>query len=107
MKTRISAILLSAALAASTLAIAGNAAAQEQARVLGPVTRITMAADGRSAKAVLKDAKSGEEVTLTITDDLTLDKFKEKKIVEGDEIRARYLKDSSHTSQSFRKTAGC
>ena len=45
--------------------------------------------------------------TLTITDDLTLDKFKDKRIVEGDEIRARWEKDGKNTSKSFKKTAGC
>jgi len=44
-----------------------------------------------------------EAVTLTITDDLTLDKFKDKRIVEGDEIRARFEKDGKNTSKSFRR----
>lgn len=75
--------------------------------MLGPVTKIKLAADGKSATAVLKDTKTGEPVTLTITDDLTLDKFKDKRIVEGDEIRARYEKDGKNTSKSFEKAAGC
>jgi len=56
---------------------------------------------------VLKDGKSGEAVSITITDDLTLDKFKDKRIQPGDEIRARFEKDGKNTSKSFKKTAGC
>ena len=106
MKSKLSAILFSAALAISSLTYVGNAAADE-GKMVGTVTKITMAADGKSATAVLKDAKSGEAVTLTITDDLTLDKLKDKRIVEGVEIRARYEKDGKNTSKSFKKTAGC
>ncbi len=107
MNRKFSALLFSVVVSLSSLAFAGTASAGDQVMMLGPVTKITLAADGKSAKAVLKDSKSGEEVTLTITDELTLDKFKDHRIVEGDEIRARYVKDSSHTAQSFRKAAGC
>ena len=72
------------------------------------MTKIELAADGASAVATLKDGKSGTDVKVNITDDLTLDKFKDKRIVEGDEIRARFeKKDGQNTSKSFRKTAGC
>ena len=75
--------------------------------MVGPVTKIKLAPDGKSALATLKDAKTGEQVNVTITDDLTLDKFKDKRIVEGDEIRARFDKDGKNTAKSFKKTAGC
>ena len=106
MKTKLSALILSAVLAIASASYVGNAAADE-GKMVGPVTKIKLAADGKSATAILKDAKSGESVTLTITDDLTLDKFKDKRIVEGDEIRARFEKDGKNTSKSFKKTAGC
>ena len=106
MKTKLSTLILAATLALSTAAYTGNAAADE-GKMVGPVTKIKLAADGKSATAILKDAKSGETVTLTVTDDLTLDKFKDKRIVEGDEIRARWEKDGKNTSKSFKKTAGC
>jgi hypothetical protein len=65
-------------------------------------------ADGKSAVATLKDNKSGNSVTINITDDLTLDKFKDKRIVEGDEIRAKYDNaGGKNESKSFKKTAGC
>ena len=106
MKTKLSTIVVSITLALSGLAFAGSAAAEE-GKMVGPITKITLAADGKSATAILKDAKAGTPVTITITDDLTLDKFKDKRIVEGDEIRARFEKDGKNTAKSFKKTAGC
>jgi hypothetical protein len=50
---------------------------------------------------------SGETVSLTVTDDLTLDKFKDKRIVIGDEMRARFDNKDGNESKYFRKTAGC
>ena len=106
MKTKLSTIAVSITLALSGLAFTGSAAADE-GKMVGPITKITLAADGKSATAVLKDSKAGTPVTITITDDLTLDKFKDKRIVEGDEIRARFEKDGKNTAKSFKKTAGC
>lgn len=95
-----------AALCAAALAWQGASA--EDVTIVGPVTKIELAADGASAVATLKDGKSGEDVKININDDLTLDKFKDKRIVEGDEIRARIEKrDGQNASKSFKKTAGC
>jgi hypothetical protein len=89
------------------LTFAGTAYA-EQVTIVGPITKIQLAADGKSAVAVLKDGKTGEAVTISITDDLTLDKFKDKRIVVGDEIRTRFeKKDGKNQSKVFKKTAGC
>jgi hypothetical protein len=107
MKPKLSALVFSAMLAISTLVVVDTAWAQ-QVTVVGPVVKISLAADGKSAVAVLKDGKTGEAVTVSITDDLTLDKFKDKRIVIGDEIRARFeKKDGRNDSKYFRKTAGC
>lgn len=106
MKTKFSTLIVTAVLGLSGAAFTANAFAEE-GKLVGPITKITMAADGKSATAVLKDTKAGASVTITITDDLTLDKFKDKRIVEGDEIRARFEKDGKNTSKSFKKTAGC
>ncbi len=106
MKSKLSTLIVSIAITFSGLSYVGRAAADE-GKMVGPVTKITLAADGKSATAVLKDAKTSESVSLTITDDLTLDKFKDKRIQEGDEIRARFDKDGKNTSKSFKKTAGC
>lgn len=106
MKSKFSTLLVSLAVAFSGLAFVNNAAADE-GKMVGPVTKITMAADGKSAVAVLKDGKTGELVNITVTDDLTLDKFKDKRIQPGDEIRAKFDKDGKNTSKSFKRTAGC
>jgi hypothetical protein len=106
MKTKLSTLIVAAVLGLSGAAFTANAFAEE-GKMVGPVTKITMAADGKSAVAVLKDGKSGEAVSITITDELTLDKFKDKRIQPGDEIRARFEKDGKNTSKSFKKTAGC
>ncbi len=107
MKTKLSAILFSMLFAIVGLVSVSNVSAADQTTIVGPITRLTVAADGTSAVAILKDNKTSEEVSLTITDELTLDKFKDHRIVEGDEIRARYMKADPHVSQSFKKTAGC
>ncbi len=106
MKAKLSTLIAAMVLGLSGATFTASAFAEE-GKMVGPITKITMAADGKSATAVLKDTKSGATTTLTITDDLTLDKFKDKRIVEGDEIRARWEKDAKNTSKSFKKTAGC
>jgi len=98
--------MLAAAVAAIVAAPAALRA--EDATIVGPVTHIELAGDGKSATATLKDNNSGQEVSVTVTDDLTLDKFKDKRIGEGDEVRARFDKsDGRNSSKSFKKTAGC
>jgi hypothetical protein len=99
--------LLAAVLAALALGAAPALHAEDRT-VVGPVTHIELAPDGKSATATLKDGNTGEEVKVTITDELTLDKFRDKRIGEGDEVRARFDKtDGRNSSKSFRKTAGC
>ena len=98
----------SLAVVAVMLAFACHGAIAQEVTVVGPVTRIVLAPDGQSAVATLKDVRSGAEVRIDITDELTLDKFKDRRIVEGDEIRSRFeKKDGGNASKSFRKTAGC
>lgn len=107
MHKRVIQLLATIALAASMLTVAPNAFADD-VKMVGVITKIKMAGDGKSAQAILKDGKSGESVTINITDDLTLDKFKDKRIVEGDEIRAKYDNaGGKNESKSFKKTAGC
>ena len=100
-------LILSALIAGSAVAFAPSAFAQA-VTIVGPVTKIQLAPDGKSATAILKDNKSGDAVTINVTDDLTLDKFKDKRIVVGDEIRTRFeKKGGKNDSKSFKKTAGC
>jgi hypothetical protein len=83
-------------------------ASAEEVKMVGTITKIEMAADGKSATATLKDSKSGESVPVLVSDELTLDKLKDKRIVEGDEIRTKFEKqDGKNNSKVFKKTAGC
>lgn len=98
-------LIVSIALAVGALTVSPIASADD-VKMVGVVTKIKLAADGKSAQATLKDGKSGESVIINITDDETLDKFKDKRIQEGDEIRAKY-DNAGNKSKSFKKTAGC
>ena len=108
MRKLVSAAALSTVVIASALAIVPFPSYAETVTIVGPVTKIQLAPDGKSAVAVLKDNKTGQPVTIQITDDLTLDKFKDKRIGVGDEIRSRFDKQGDkNRSKSFKKTAGC
>ncbi|MBK6879883.1 MAG: hypothetical protein IPH01_03730 [Elusimicrobia bacterium] len=75
-------------------------------KMIGIVTKVVVAEDGKSAVATLKS--KGKLVEVDIADKLTLDKFASKKIQAGDEIRCVYQeKDGRKKSVSFKKTAGC
>ena len=107
MRKLISNLMLSVAVVISAASFSAPAVADD-VKMVGVITKIKLAADGKSAVAVLKDNKSGDSVTININDDLTLDKFKDKRIVEGDEIRAKYDNaGGKNESKSFKKTAGC
>jgi hypothetical protein len=74
--------------------------------MVGVIQKIEM--KGKEALVTLKDNKTGKSVAVTVTDDLTLDKFKDKRIKEDDEIRCKYDNDGGkNASKLFRKTAGC
>ncbi len=105
MRKNLTQLLVSIALASAALTVSPMASADD-VKMVGIVTKIKMAGDGKSAQATLKDVKSGESVTINITDDETLDKFKDKRIQDGDEIRAKF-DNNGNKSKSFKKTAGC
>ena len=84
------------------------AASAEDVKMVGAISKIEMPTDGKSATAILKDSKTGEAVKIVVTDELTLDKFNDKRIVVGDEIRCKFEKvDGINNSKMFKKTAGC
>ena len=90
------------------LFIASNAALAEEIKAIAVITKIEMAADGKSATVTLKDNKTEENIVVQVVDDLTLDKFKDHRIVVGDEIRLKYeVEGDKKMSKYFRKTAGC
>ncbi|MDD2734794.1 MAG: hypothetical protein PHF56_12695 [Desulfuromonadaceae bacterium] len=107
MKKIVSIVLVMALMIFSSLTVVKTASAEEL-KMTGTITKLVLAADGKSATAVLKDSKTEALVTITVTDELTLDKFKDKRIVEGDEIRTKYEKSGdTNSSKMFKKTAGC
>lgn len=107
MKKFLTIILVAAVMMVSVLSIPGIASA-ENLKLVGVLSKVELAADGKSAVATLKDNKTGEEIPVLITDEQTIDKIKDKRIVEGDEIRCKYdNQNGKNTSKIFKKTAGC
>ena len=106
---RIVSIMLLAALVAAGVISYGTSASADEIKMVGVITKIDIAGkDAKTATVILKDNKTEQPVTIIVNDDLTLDKFKDHRIVEGDEIRCKYeLKDGKNVSNYFRKTAGC
>ncbi len=101
-------MLFALAVAAAGIFFPGAASAEE-IKLVGAITKIEISGqDATTATVTLKDNKSGELVTVIVNDDLTLDKFKDHRIVTGDEIRLKYeVKDGKNVSKYFLKTAGC
>lgn len=97
------AIVILCALSQSSYAQAG------ETKMVGVITKIELSGqDATTATATLKDNKTEELVAIVVNDELTLDKFKDHRIVVGDEIRCKYEKvDGKNVSTYFRKTAGC
>ncbi len=87
----------------------GKSAMADEIKMVGVITKIDCPdKDAKIAIVSLKDNKTGELINVVVTDDLTLDKFMDHRIVVGDEIRCRYeVKDGKNNSRYFRKTAGC
>lgn len=108
MKKALAALFVVARMVVAVLALSGVAGAEET-KLVGVITQIDLAGeDAKVATVTLKDVKTDEEVIVTIEDDLTLDKLKDHRIVDGDEIRCKYeVKDGKNVSTYFRKTAGC
>jgi hypothetical protein len=100
--------LLFAVAAAAALCVAGPASADE-VKAIAVITKIDISGpDAKTATVTLKDSKTDAPVTVIVNDDLTLDKFKDHRIVVGDEIRLKYeVEDGKNISKYFRKTAGC
>lgn len=108
MKRFLATLMIFAFAALTVFAISGKAHADE-IKMVGVITKIEISGpDAKTATVTLKDNKTEKLVVITVNDDLTLDKFKDHRIVEGDEIRCKYeVKDGKNVSTYFRKTAGC
>ncbi len=102
MKTRMALVL--ALLLLALAGFAGPAAAET--KMVGVIEKIELV--GATAKVVVKDNKTDEEVKVLVKDELTLEKFKDHRIVEGDEVRVKFVVEGDqNVTTYFRKTAGC
>ena len=102
-------VLVLVAMATMGMLSFGATANADEIKFVGVITKIEIAGkDAKTATATLKDNKTEALIPITVNDDLTLDKFKDHRIVEGDEIRCKYeVIDGKNASKLFRKTAGC
>ena len=102
-------VKVAAAMTVLILHLAAGVAIADEMKMVGDVVKIEISGpDAKTAKATLKDTKTGKLVTVIVNDDLTLDKIKDHRIVVGDEIRCKYeVQDGKNVSKYFRKTAGC
>ena len=108
MKKAVSVMVLVAVAALGILCF-GSVASAEEIKFVGVITKIEITGkDATTATATLKDNKTEALIPITVNDELTLDKFKDHRISEGDEIRCKYeVIDGKNVSKLFRKTAGC
>ena len=108
MKRFLSVAALIGFVAITVFFVTGTARADE-IKFVGVITSIELAGkDATTATVTLKDNETGKNVVITVNDELTLDKFKDHRIVEDDEIRCKYeVIDGKNVSTYFRKTAGC
>jgi C4-type Zn-finger protein len=97
--------LVIALVAATAFLLATAAPAQAEEKFLGKVTKIEQA--GKIATVTLQD-EAGKSVVLTVEDKVTLDKFADKRIGVGDEIKAKFApKDGKNVATYFKKPGGC
>jgi len=100
MTKKVAAAVLAALFALSALAAEG--------KVLGTVTKIEMAGkDAKVATATLQD-EAGQLVIITVEDKITLDKFADKRIKPGDEVKAKFeVRGGKNVATYFKKPGGC
>jgi plastocyanin len=79
-----------------------------EGKVLGTVSKIEMAGpDAKTATATIQD-ESGKAVVVTVEDKVTLDKFADKRIKPGDEVKAKFeVKGGKNVATYFKKPGGC
>jgi hypothetical protein len=88
------------------MSLAGSCLAEE-VKLISTIAAIKVTSSGDSATVTLKDT-TGKAVDVLVTDAVTLDKIKDKRIVEGDEVRVKYdSKAGRNVTKLLRKTAGC
>lgn len=80
----------------------------ETLKMVGTVSSFKISDDQKTVTAVVKDNKTEQNVTIVITDETTVTKFKEHVIKNCDEIRSTFEKSGDvNKAKIFKKTAGC
>jgi hypothetical protein len=99
---------IAAVATALALLLAAAPVLAAEGKVLGTVTTIEMAGkDAKVATATLKD-EAGKSVVITVEDKVTLDKFADKRIKPGDEVKAKFeVRGGKNVSTYFKKPGGC
>lgn len=101
-------LLFSVALALvfAILGVGGTASAEEE-KLVGVITKIDIGSGGKVAEVTLNDPRSDKKTVLIFTSEISIDKFKFGKLVEGDEVRVKYeIKDGKNHATFIRKAAG-
>ncbi len=91
------------------LTLCAPAGAGMEFKLFGVIRKIeTALSDGMSASVTVKETRSDKLFVITVTDTLTLDKLRDRRIVEGDDIRCSYeVVNGKNMSRVFKKTVGC
>lgn len=107
MKKFVSVVAMLVLVAVSLVSFSTPASAEE-IKMVGVITKFEVSADKKVVTATLKDTKSAALIVITVTDDMTVEKFGDKRIVVGDEVRVKYNVDGGkNVARLFKKTAGC
>lgn len=94
-----------AVVVAAAILLVTAAPAQADEKFLGKVTKIEQG--GKAAAVTLQD-EGGKTLVLAVEDKVTLDKFADKRIGVGDEIKAKYVvKGGKTVATYFKKPGGC
>jgi len=91
-----------------TVTLFSENAQAETLKMVGTVSSFKISDDQKTVTAVVKDNKTEQNVTIIITDEATVTKFKEHIIKNGDEVRSTFDKSGDvNKAKIFKKTAGC
>jgi ABC-type proline/glycine betaine transport system substrate-binding protein len=93
---------------AALMLLAVPVAARAEEKVLGKVVKIEMAAPTAKVATATLQNDAGKTVAITVQDKVTLDKFADKRITVGDEIKCKYeVKEGKNVATFFKKPGGC
>jgi hypothetical protein len=94
-----------AAVAVAVQLLAGGTALAAES-FLGTVEKITPF--GPKAAKVLLKSEEGKTLEVVVDDAITLEKFKDKRISPGDEVKAKYVEEEGKKRATyFKKAGGC